>query len=65
MGSQQEFAEMVLFVAEHEIRPIVHRVVHGIEDLTAINWLYKDMIEGRQFGKLVAHIVADEKEARL
>ncbi|KAI4156641.1 MAG: hypothetical protein L6R39_001068 [Caloplaca ligustica] len=53
MGSRREFTEMVRFVREKKIRPIVERTVHGIDDLEGIEGLFEDMKEGRQFGKLV------------
>lgn len=33
MGSRREFGEMVQFVREKRIRPVVDRVVDGIENL--------------------------------
>ncbi|MCJ1392065.1 hypothetical protein MMC18_004932 [Xylographa bjoerkii] len=56
MGSQREFAEMVQFVREKKIRPVVDRVVGGIEDLEAIEGLFEALKSGRQFGKLVVRI---------
>ena len=56
MGSREEFREMVRFVREHKIRPVVERVVTGIEDLEAIEGLFQDLKEGTQFGKLVVEI---------
>ncbi|KAL8875493.1 MAG: hypothetical protein Q9198_006159 [Flavoplaca austrocitrina] len=53
MGSRREFGEMVRFVGEHEIRPIVGRVVAGIDNLRGIDGLFDDLNEGKQFGKLV------------
>lgn len=65
MGSQREFAEMLRFVAENQIRPTVDRVVCGIENVAAIDALYDDLRQGRQTGKLVVQIAADEAKARL
>ena len=56
MGSRREFKEMVRFVRENRIRPVVERVVHGIDNLDAIESLFDDMKAGRQFGKLVIMI---------
>ncbi|KAF2004670.1 NAD(P)-binding protein [Amniculicola lignicola CBS 123094] len=55
MGSRKEFAEMVEFVRQKEITPVVSRVVHGL-DLEAINGLFEDMKNASQFGKLVVTI---------
>ncbi|MCJ1264732.1 hypothetical protein MMC22_004607 [Lobaria immixta] len=56
MGSRKEFAEMVQFVREHKIRPVVERIVEGIDNLDGINDLFQDMQRGKQFGKLVIQI---------
>ncbi|CAO3598910.1 unnamed protein product [Absidia cylindrospora] len=55
MGSRQEFKEMVAFVDQHKIKPVVSRVWHGITEGSideAINY----MKNGEQFGKLVIQI---------
>ena len=66
MGSQKEFAEMVHFVNDKKIKPVVDRVVGDIENLAAIDGLYDDLKEGRQFGKLVVQIaVGGSGRARL
>ena len=62
MGSREEFRDMVQFVREKEIRPVVERVVSGIEDLEGIEGLFEDMKVGKQFGKLVIEIDKDGKE---
>ncbi|KAL8836761.1 MAG: hypothetical protein Q9170_002790 [Blastenia crenularia] len=62
MGSRREFAEMVRFVNEKKIRPVVERVVNGIDNLQGIEGLYEDMKEGKQFGKLIVVIDTDGKE---
>lgn len=56
MGSRKEFGEMVQFVREHKIRPVVERIVEGIDNLDGINDLFQDMQRGKQFGKLVIQI---------
>jgi NADPH:quinone reductase-like Zn-dependent oxidoreductase len=56
MGSKKEFREMVEFVREHKIRPVVSRVVKGLDNLEGIESLFDDMKAGRQFGKLVIQI---------
>ncbi|KAI1357060.1 hypothetical protein F5Y01DRAFT_321369 [Xylaria sp. FL0043] len=63
MGSRKEFAEMIAFVREHRIHPVVSRVVKGLDNMKEIEELYEDIREGRQFGKLVIEIVPDEKES--
>ncbi|EGD87314.1 hypothetical protein H112_05853 [Trichophyton rubrum D6] len=53
MGSRKEFKEMVDFVKEKKIKPVVWKVVQGIDNLDGINGLFDDMQKGNQFGKLV------------
>ncbi|KAK0714812.1 oxidoreductase [Lasiosphaeris hirsuta] len=53
MGSKAEFRDMVEFVREHKIRPVVSRVVKGLDNIEGIDGLFEDMKAGRQFGKLV------------
>ena len=61
MGSKKEFREMVRFVSEKGIRPVVSRVARGgLDNLDEINALFDEMKAGRQFGKLVVLI---DKEA--
>ncbi|KAF1949547.1 NAD(P)-binding protein [Byssothecium circinans] len=52
MGSRKEFADMVNFVREKKLKPIVSRSVHGF-DLEKIDGLFDDMKNYSQFGKLV------------
>ncbi|RYP27279.1 hypothetical protein DL768_011265 [Monosporascus sp. mg162] len=56
MGSRAEFADMVAFVRERRIVPVVSRVTRGLDDLAGIEALFEDIREGRQFGKLVVEI---------
>ena len=69
MGSRREFGETVRFVRERRIRPVVQRVVHGIENLEGIERLFDDLKKGTQFGKLVMKIdpvgKEDQSTARL
>lgn len=58
MGSRKEFRDMIAFVNEKKIRPIVSRTVKGLDNLTEIDGLFKDMDEGNQFGKLVIEIAS-------
>ena len=62
MGSQREFREMVHFVSEKRIIPVVQRVVLGIENLEGIEGLFEDLKKGTQFGKLVVKIDPDGRD---
>ncbi|KAI1766186.1 NAD(P)-binding protein [Hypoxylon sp. FL1150] len=59
MGSRAEFRDMVEFVRRYRIRPVVSRVVRGLDNLGAIDGLFEDMRAGKQFGKLVVDISSD------
>lgn len=59
MGSRAEFREMIRFVGEKRLRPVVSRVVKGLRNLEGIDGLFDDMKEGKQFGKLVIEIVPE------
>ncbi len=52
MGSPDEFKEMLAFVAQHEIVPVVDEVF----ELVAGNRAFEKMKQGGQFGKLVISI---------
>ncbi|KAM4060397.1 zinc-binding dehydrogenase [Hirsutella rhossiliensis] len=65
MGSRSEFADMVAFVRDHKLKPVVSRTVRGLGDLDAIDGLFADMETGRQFGKLVIEIDDDEASSKL
>lgn len=56
MGSRQEFRDMLKFVGEHKIKPVISKTVKGLDNLDAIEGLFNDMHEGKQFGKLVIEI---------
>ncbi|KIE02249.1 oxidoreductase, partial [Metarhizium majus ARSEF 297] len=56
MGSKREFKDMVAFVNEKKIRPVVSKTVKGLANLEGIDGLFKDMDAGTQFGKLVIEI---------
>ena len=56
LGSRTEFADMVNFVKEKEIRPIISRTVKGLDCVEAIDDLFEDIRAGKQFGKLVIEI---------
>lgn len=54
MGSRKEFKDMIEFVKAKKIHPVVSRVLQAeIDDLPAIDGLFEDMKQGKQFGKLV------------
>ncbi|ENH69118.1 hypothetical protein HZS61_012904 [Fusarium oxysporum f. sp. conglutinans] len=53
MGSRKEFRDMVTFVNEKKIRPVISRTIKGLDNLQGIDDLFKDMDQGKQFGKLV------------
>lgn len=59
MGSRKEFKDMVAFVNEKKIKPIVSRTVKGLDNIKGINDLFEDMKKGSQFGKLVIEIEQD------
>lgn len=63
MGSRKEFAEMIQFVREKKLKPIVSRSVHGL-DIEKINTLFDDMKNASQFGKLVVTL-GDGKASKL
>lgn len=63
MGSRKEFADMVQFVREKKIRPIVSRSVHGL-DIEQIETLFDDMKNASQFGKLVVTL-GEKKGSKL
>lgn len=56
MGSRQEFKDMVNFVDQKEIRPVISRTVKSLSDLEGIDSLFADMKAGSQMGKLVIEI---------
>jgi D-arabinose 1-dehydrogenase-like Zn-dependent alcohol dehydrogenase len=56
MGSRKEFKDMVAFVNEKKIKPVVSRVVKGIDNLKEIDELFDEMKKGSQFGKLVIEL---------
>ncbi|KAF2262152.1 NAD(P)-binding protein [Lojkania enalia] len=56
MGSRKEFADMVEFVKRKNLKPIVSRTVHGLDNIVAIDGLFEDMKNASQFGKLVVTI---------
>ncbi len=66
MGSRKEFKDMINFIKKTRSRPVVSRVVRGIENLEEIDSLFEDMKQGKQLGKLVVQIeAAEERESKL
>jgi D-arabinose 1-dehydrogenase-like Zn-dependent alcohol dehydrogenase len=65
MGSRKEFHDMMAFVNEHKIKPVVSRVVKGLDNLKEIDTLFQDMKEGSQFGKLVIQIGSEGGASKL
>ncbi|KAF4626563.1 hypothetical protein G7Y89_g11594 [Cudoniella acicularis] len=61
MGSRKEFKDMVAFVREKKIVPIVSRVVKGLENLKEIDGLFEDMRDGKQFGKLIIQVTSEDE----
>ncbi|KAI6858221.1 alcohol dehydrogenase, partial [Hortaea werneckii] len=53
MGSRKEFADMVKFVDQKNLKPIISRTVFGLDNIDGINSLFEDMKSASQFGKLV------------
>ncbi|KAK5196398.1 hypothetical protein LTR99_005187 [Exophiala xenobiotica] len=64
MGSRKEFKDMVDFVKSTKAKPVVSRVVQGL-DIDAINGLFDDMKKASQFGKLVVEISKEGAESKL
>lgn len=65
MGSRKEFKDMVAFVNEKKIKPIVSRVVKGLDNIKEIDSLFDDMKKGSQFGKLVIEIADGSSSSKL
>jgi D-arabinose 1-dehydrogenase-like Zn-dependent alcohol dehydrogenase len=65
MGSRKEFRDMIAFVNEKKIKPVVSRVVKGIDNMKEIDELFEEMQKGSQFGKLVIEIGNDGTSSKL
>ena len=62
MGSRKEFADMVKFVNENNLRPVISRVSEGgLANIDGINSLFEDMKNASQFGKLVVEVAKDNE----
>jgi len=64
MGSRKEFSDMVEFVKTKNLKPVVSRVIQGL-DIGAIDGLFDDMKKGSQFGKLVVEISKGGETSKL
>ncbi|KAF2750212.1 NAD(P)-binding protein [Sporormia fimetaria CBS 119925] len=64
MGSRKEFTDMVNFLKEKKIKPVVSRVVNGLE-VETVEKLFDDMKNASQFGKLVVTIDQSAGSSRL
>ena len=64
MGSRKEFKDMVNFIRANKVKPVVSRVVQGL-DLEGINGLFEDMKKGTQFGKLVVEVSKEGADSKL
>jgi len=65
MGSRKEFAEMIKFVQDTGLKPVVSRHVSGIDNLDGIDSLFEDMKNATQFGKLVIEVAKDGEVSKL
>jgi len=65
MGSRKEFKDMVAFVKDKKIKPVVSRVVKGLDNLKEIDTLFDEMRNGTQFGKLVIEIADESSSSKL
>ncbi|OWP04189.1 hypothetical protein B2J93_668 [Marssonina coronariae] len=63
MGSRREFKDMVAFVNEKKIKPVISRSVKGLENMKDIDGLFDDIKNGSQFGKLVIDLLSEEGAA--
>ncbi|BEJ15393.1 hypothetical protein CspHIS471_0411600 [Cutaneotrichosporon sp. HIS471] len=56
MGSHKEFRDMIAFVEQHKIVPIISKSIKGLENMAGLEELFSDMRDGKNFGKLVVEI---------
>jgi D-arabinose 1-dehydrogenase-like Zn-dependent alcohol dehydrogenase len=64
MGSRKEFADMVQFVSEKKLKPVVSRSIHGL-DVEKVDTLFEDMKNASQFGKLVVTLDGSKSTSKL
>ena len=55
-GSRGKFRDMIRFVAQTKVRPVVEKVISWIDNLKRIEMLFENMKAGRQFGTVVVQI---------
>lgn len=60
MGSLAEFKQMVRFVEDYQIQPIIFKTLSGFKDAAEGFEIIK---KGQQFGKVVVKIVDEESES--
>lgn len=66
MGSRKEFTEMIEFVKKNKIYPVVSRVQRSeLDDIAALDSLFEDMKQGKQFGKLVVEFGKSASDSKL
>jgi len=65
MGSRKEFKDMVEFVKQKSLQPVISKVAEGLDNLQEIDNLFEEMKGGRQFGKLVIEISKDKQASNL
>lgn len=65
MGSRKEFADMVRFVEAKGLKPVISRMVSGLDNLDGIDGLFEDMKSASQFGKLVIELQQDGSASKL
>ncbi|RMJ23209.1 alcohol dehydrogenase [Aspergillus sp. HF37] len=66
MGSRKEFKDMVDFVKQNKIQPVVSRIVQcELDDLASLDALFEDMKQGKQFGKLVVEFGTSSSGSKL
>ncbi|KEF53082.1 uncharacterized protein A1O9_10990 [Exophiala aquamarina CBS 119918] len=61
MGSRKEFADLMDCIRVHKIKPVISRIVNGLDDIEQIESLFDELQRGSQFGKLVVKL--DNKDA--
>jgi NADPH:quinone reductase-like Zn-dependent oxidoreductase len=65
MGSRRDFANMMDCIRVKKIRPVVSKVITGLDDVAAIDKLIDELSTGKQFGKLVVDIAGIRAASRL
>ncbi|KAI5236306.1 oxidoreductase [Aureobasidium subglaciale] len=56
LGSRAEFTDMVNFIKEKQIKPVISKIVKGLDNLEAIEGLFQELKASKQFGKLVVEV---------